>query len=192
MVFGFTLLPARVSRQFHLYTRLDMDGHQNYRATYDLRRVILFGAVASSSLIFSVLFFLFLGSFSSHPGYSTDTISEMMGYAEFFLFAYGSYFAAAVLVWYSASHVSKAASSWLPIVVFGSILFSASFLIRVWISDLITYQENNPFRAPPPGFGMVVVSILAVAGISFLVTSIGCGIASAFITAERKVEVVPK
>src|SRR5688572_5832853 len=125
-----------------------MHGHQDYQSTYDLRRVILLGAVASSSLIFSVLFFLFLGSFSSHPGYSTDTISEMVSYAEFFLFAYGSYFATATLVWYFASHLSKAASSWFPIVLFGSILFSASFLIRVWISDLMTYQENNPFRTP--------------------------------------------
>ncbi|MBX3267917.1 MAG: hypothetical protein KF831_14555 [Acidobacteria bacterium] len=170
-----------------------MDGRQNYRSSYELRRVIFFGAVASSSLIVSVLFLYYLGSqVSSHPGYSTDTISEMMGYAEFFLFSYGSYFAAAVIVWSYSDYFSKKTVSWLPIALFGSILFSTSFLLRVWISDLLSYQENDPFRSAPPGFWMVVVSILIVAGACFLMTFIGCAMASSLFTSKHDAKIVPK
>lgn len=170
-----------------------MSERLGYRLSYDLRQVMLFGAVASSSLIFSVLFLFFLGSqlSSHHPGYSIDTITEMMGYAEFFLFAYGSYFAAAVLVWRYADCFSKISVSWLPITLFGSIVFSISFLMRVWVSDLMTYQEKNPFRSPPPGFSMVVLTIIVVAVISCLITSVGCSLITT-IWSKKDIQVIPK
>jgi hypothetical protein len=162
-----------------------MDEQQQYAASYDLQKVILFGATGSCSLIFSVFFLLFLGSqISSHPGLSTDTINEMVGYAEFFLFAFASYFSASIFVWRFSGYFSRSAVSWMPIALLGSIAFSISFLLRVWVSSILTYQENNPFQDPPPTFWIVAIAMLFCGIVCFIVSAIGCGLVSAIVGAE--------
>lgn len=150
----------------------------NYRATYELRRTILFGAVASSSLIFSVLFLLFLSSqISYHHSLSTDTISEMMGYAQFFLIAYASYFAAAVFVWRHAEYFSRFSVSWFLICLFGSVAFSIVSTLLIWITSI----EENPFQPPSPKVWALAFSVVVGAGICAVITSIGCGLVSAIL-----------
>jgi len=169
-----------------------MEGRQNWIESYDLRRIILFGSAGSCSLIFSVLFLLFLDAqTSSHPGLSTDTISEMMSYAEFFLFAFGSFFAASILVWHYTDFFSRFSVSWLLISIIGSTAFSVSFLFRVWISSVTTYKENDPFQSPPPEFWKVVVSVIVVAGICSLVTSAGSGLISAITRSDNTNSAIP-
>jgi hypothetical protein len=148
---------------------------------------MLFGSAGSCGLIFSVLLLLFLGSrFHSHSDFSTDTISEMMGYAEFFLFAFGSYFSAAVMIWRLRNYFSKFVVSWLPIALFGSIVFSVSFLLMVWVSSVITYQENNPFQSPPPRFGNLILVMLLFGFASFIVTFVSCELVSAIFSFEKR------
>jgi hypothetical protein len=164
-----------------------------YRESYELHRIVLFGAAGSCSLIFSMAFLLFLGSrISSHPSYSTDTISEMIGYAEFFLFAFSSYFAASIIVWRYTDCFSRLSVSWLPVTLVGSIAFSVSFLLRVWVSSWMTYQEGNPYQAPPPEFWKIVFSLVLVAGVCFIVTSIGCGLVSAITNSEKGNAAIPR
>lgn len=170
-----------------------MSERLDYRTSYDLRRVTLFGAAASSSLIFFVMFLFFLDAqISSHHYYSTDTISEMMSYAEFFLFAYSSYFAAAVLVWRYADYLAKFSVSWLLISLFGSIAFSVASLLRLWISSSITFEERNPFQPPPPEFWKVAFSMVVFSGVCTLITSIGCGLVSAIVYSDEHKSAVPR
>ena len=162
-----------------------MSGLHEYRATYELRRVIFFGAVASSGLIFSVAGLLFLDSqFSLHPGFSADTISEMMGYAEFFLFAYASYFAASVVVSWGSESLSRFSVSWLIVSVLGSITFSVAFLLRIWISSLANYRDGNPVESSPPSLWGIVIAMIALSGVCSIVTLISCGLASAIVYAD--------
>src|SRR5687768_7190076 len=91
---------------------------------YEPARIVTVGAAATSGLIFSVVFILFLGSQFSyhHPPFTTDTIGQMVGYAEFFVFAVVSYFgvALAVLRWKALANYIP---SWLPIPLMGSAVF---------------------------------------------------------------------
>jgi hypothetical protein len=162
-----------------------MNGGGEYSATYELRRVIFFGAVASSSLIFSLAGLLFLNAqISSHPGFSTDTISEIMGYAEFLFFAYASYFAASLIVLWRAESLSRFSVSWLIVSVLGSIIFSVSFLLRVSISSLANYRAEDPFETPPPELWAIFLSVIVLSGVCSVVTSIGCGLASAIVYSD--------
>lgn len=157
-----------------------------YLPSYELRGVILFGATGSCSLIFSVLSLLFLGSqISSHPSLSTDTISEMMDYAEFFLFVFAAYFSMSVFVWRFQNYFAKFSISWLPIMLFGSVTFSVSFLLRGWLSSISTYQERNPFQSPPPEFLTLTLVMVFWVFICFIVTSIGCGLVSVIMDFEK-------
>lgn len=167
-----------------------MDAHPKYLATYELQRVILFAAAASSSLIFSVLFLFFLGSLiSSHnPSYFTDTISEMMGYAEFFVFAFASYFLVSVLIWRFRKYFSKIVVSWLPIAVIGSFTFSGSFLFRIWISAVINYQKNDPFQNPPSTFRQLILAILITGSLVAVVALLGSGLVSAVVRPTNSTE----
>ena len=150
-----------------------------YQASYELRPLILFGSVASGSVIFSVLFVIFLGSqVSSHQGLSTDTISEMMGYAEFFLFAFGSYLLIALLILWRKEYLSRIIASWLPIATFGSFLFSYSFLFRSWASAVLTYKEGDPFQQRPGSFISFLSISLFVAAILSSITVITCYVAA--------------
>lgn len=142
--------------------------------------VILFGAVGSAGLIFSVLFLFFLGSqISSHPPMSTDTISEMMGYAEFFLFSFTSYFVVAISILKLRNVFQRYVPGWVPISLFGSLIFCLSFFTRVWISEVSAYREGDPFRSPAPTYVSVIISALVVASILTLVIGTFSAIASA-------------
>lgn len=164
-----------------------MTKQPKYRADYELRKIILFGAVGSSSLIFSILFLLFLGSQISthHSIVATDTISEMMSYAEFFFFAFFSYFLAAILIWRLSDGFSKFVVSWLPISLIGSIVFSVLFPLRVWLSSILTFRESSPFQNPPPNMWQVALLMLICVSICFVVTAVGCAIISAITTSEK-------
>lgn len=163
-----------------------------YRATYELRRTILFGAVASGSLIFSVLFLLFLSShILYHHSLSTDTISEMMGYAQFFLLAYASYFTAAVLVWRCAEYFSRYSVSWLIISLFGSVAFSFSSMAFLWISSPANPSKENPFEQATLGVLALAYSAIVLSIMCVVITSIGCGLVSAFFYPHKQNTALP-
>ena len=162
----------------------------SYIDSYDLRKVILFGAAGSSGVIFSFLFLAFLGSRGSshHQPISTDTIGEMMGYAEFFFFAFVSYFAAAVFVWKMRSLFSNSVISWIPISSIGSMFFSISFFSWVWFLSV-----PSPQGVPPPSF-MYVLLFAMVCGVALtVITGVSSAIASAWnILETSQNEIVPK
>jgi len=156
-----------------------MKDKRNDPSSYELRPVIIYGAAASSSLLLLLLILLFLNSqISDHIGPSTDTIGEMMGYAEFFIFSFASYFATSVFVWRHANYFSRFGPSWLPIALLGSITFSVSFYLLIWVSSIITFSHTDPFQNPPPSVGQLTLGIFIFAGICFVISSIGCGFAT--------------
>lgn len=113
-----------------------MDDTAPYSESYELGKIVAIGAAAASGLVFSLVILLFLASqISYHPSSNTDTITEMMGYTEFFVFAVISYFGAAVLSWIFRATLANHIVAWLPISFFGSVVFCFAFLFRVWISD---------------------------------------------------------
>jgi len=160
---------------------------QKNLATYEPRRVIFFGAVASSSLIFSLVFLLFLGSqVSQHPGTSTNTLGEMMGYIEFFLFAFGSYFAAAVIVLRGADRLSRFGASWPLVAVLGSFIFSVTFVLRIWMSSGANNSARSSDQPSLLGLWAIPVSVLISTALCSLITLTGCGLASAIVVPDKR------
>lgn len=148
-----------------------MNPRTDFSVQYALRNIIFCGAVASASVIFSVLFLLFLNSYiSPHPPFITDTVSEMMGYAEFFGFTFGSYFVVTVVTWNLRQTLQRFFPSWLPIAVGGSLLFCFSFFTRVWIETMLRYDPSNPFAQPPPTYAVILLSVLITACVLTVVT----------------------
>lgn len=157
-----------------------MTEKQNYLDSYEVQQVVLFGAAGSSSVIFSVLFLFFLDSWiSPHPGTSIDTISEMMGYVEFFFLTFASYFSASVLIWRLSSLFATWTISWLPIALLGSLLFSLLFSMRIWIESLFRIQHEIPTQVFTPDISAVMIGVLVL--VCFALSSIGCAIMSAFL-----------
>lgn len=158
----------------------------NYLDSYNNQRIVLFASTGSAALISTVLLLLFLGSqISDHPPVSTDTISEMMGYAEFFLFAFASYFSVALFTSWKKNIFSRLSASWLPIAMFGSIVFSFSFMFRVWVSAKMTYREGNPYQNRPGSFLFLLAFALAVGVVISIITGVCCYVAS-FIVGTNK------
>ena len=165
-----------------------MDGSQWFQRSYTIRRVVAFGVAGSSSVILPFVLLLFASSqISLHPGPDTDTVYEMMGYVEFFLFASGSYFGAAILAWKFREHLQKYLASWLAIAVLGSITFSVLLLSRlVFLSGSTTANDSMPSVW---GFFM---GVLLVAVVCFFPAFVACGLASALIgSRERKSPILP-
>ncbi len=164
-----------------------MRDQQTYRAGYDLERVVLYGAVGSCSVIFSALLVLFMGTrISSHPGFSTDTIGEMMDYFEFFFLAFLSYFSASVFTWRFREKLAKWTASWLMISFIGSIVFPILFLLRLWIVSVFRYQQFDSDGRSLGPFLATVVGVLLVGSLCFLLSAVCCGLVSAIQNARRK------
>ncbi len=157
-----------------------MPNSSDFSDSYEIPRIAMFGAAGSSALIFSVLFLLFLSSqISHHPPLSTNTISEMTGYAEFFLFAFASYFVTALAVLNLRKILQRFVTSWIPISLFGSLIFCLAIFTRTWISDVVDYREGNPFRSPPGTYLSMVVFALVTTPILAFVAGIFSAIVSA-------------
>ena len=161
-----------------------MDASQWFQRSYTIRRVVAFGAAGTSSVILPFVLLLFASSqISLHPGRDTDTVNEMMGYVEFFLFASASYFGSAMLAWKFREHLQKYLTSWLTISLLGSITFSALLLSRlVFLSGRTTANDSMPSVW---GF---LMGMLLVAVICFFPAFVACGLASAFIGARKRDE----
>lgn len=141
----------------------------DFSDSYELRRIILFGASSSSSLIFV---FLFLQFISYHQVFNVPVVAEMLMYAEFFLFAYASYFLVSILVWKYTTGLAKYFPSWVPICFLGSALFCVSFFSRVYIADVLYYQEGDPFRSPPGPVSVIILGTAMSIAILTVVVSI--------------------
>jgi hypothetical protein len=103
----------------------------------------------------------------------------MMGYAEFFLFAFTSYFVVAILMRKLRDAFQRYVPAWVPISLLGSMIFCLSFFTRVWIPDASAYREGDPFWSPPPTYIRVIVSAIVVAGIITVVVGAFSALASA-------------
>ena len=157
-----------------------MEEPRNCLGSYEVRQVVLFGAAASSSIIFSVLLLLFLSSqFTDHTGVSTYTIREMLNWAEFFLFVFVSDFSASSFVRRFSEYLSRFGPSWLPIAIVGSVTFAVSFILFVWVSSILTYTGEGPFQDPPPTIWQLAASIVFLAAICSVVSLLGTSLASA-------------
>jgi len=155
-------------------------------SSYELKQVVLLGAAASSSIIFMRLGFLFLSSgVIDHANLSTSSISEMMDWAEFIFFLFASYFSASLLVRRYADSFSRLGPSWLPIAVVGSMTFSVSFMLFVWVSSTLTYTGNGPFEGPPLTIWQLPLSIAVFAGLCFVISLFGTTVASAIYDLSR-------
>lgn len=129
---------------------------------------------------------------SDHLGNYTDTLGEMMGYIEFFLFAFGSYFAAAVIVLRVADRLSRLGASWPLVALFGSIIFSVGFVLRIWISSVVNDPARSSDQLSLLGLWAVPVSMLFVTAVCSLITLTGCGLASAVVYTDKRPSALSK
>jgi hypothetical protein len=163
-----------------------MKVQKTYRASYQLQRVVLFGAAGSCSIIFALFFLMFLASrISYHPSARLDTIDEMTGYAEFFFFVFLSYFSASIFVWRLDEFLSSRTVSWLPIAFLGSFLLPFVILLRVWIGVVISEQRLPNLQY----FGAIAMGMLIIGTVCFVLSSVGCALVSALTGADKDQQV---
>ncbi len=147
-----------------------MSSEEPFRSSYSIEKIVIAGSGAAVGLLLPLVTLLFLSSrlTSHHPPFTADTIGEMVGYAELFLFIIGAYFGSAIGIWSTRRLWSKFFPSWLPISIVGSFIFSFSFFIRVWVEAIATYQPGTGENTPPGTFG----ALLVFSGIASIILSI--------------------
>ena len=138
----------------------------SFASSYHYRAIWFTATVAGCSLIFTVFVLLFLhAQLIPHPlYYIIDPVKEMTGYAELFLLTFTCYYLAGFLVSWQRRILARFTPSFLPIAVFGSMIFSIYASIR--LSPAMSEETVNTF----------LFILLAIS----LVTIVTCGIASAF------------
>lgn len=136
-----------------------MSGEEPFGSTYGIEKIVIAGSGAVVGLLLPLVTLLFLSSrlTSHHPPFTSDTIGEMVGYTELFLFIIVAYFGSAIGIWSTRGLWSKFFHSWLPISIVGSFIFSFSFLIRVWLEAIATYQSGMAENTPPGTFWELLV-----------------------------------
>lgn len=157
----------------------NMNGQQYFRDTYRLRRVIFYGAVASSSVIFSVVFLLFLyAQMTPHPGFYNNVLIEMMAYLKFLAFVFTSYFISAIVVWRGSDLFSRYSASWIPVCIFGSTMLSIVLIFSVHFSSIMAFGDRGSFQTPPPDLSATAAAIGLLSVVFAVVTLTGCGLAA--------------
>lgn len=155
----------------------------DFSDSYQLRRIVLLAAAASSTLIFV---FLFFQSISYHNVFGLGVVDEMVAYTEFFLFSYTSYFLVAMLVWKYKVVFEKYVAPWLLISFLGSAFFCAAFSARVYIDELITYQEGDPFKSPPQLVEIAASALIATPVLTFIVSIFTALTSSVYVALENR------
>lgn len=159
-----------------------IDGKNAHEDSYKLRRVVLYGSIASSGVIFSFLFLQFL---SYHDVFSITVIDEMVFYAEFFLYSYGAYFLSAILAWKYGGRFSKYFDSSFFVSTIGSLIFSILVYFRTWVATASEPALPKMARYEPP-FMLIVLGILIFSLVLAIITGTLTVVASLFIGEREK------
>ncbi|MBX3242997.1 MAG: hypothetical protein KF685_00830 [Acidobacteria bacterium] len=151
----------------------------------DLKQAIAYGSAASFGLISSALAWMYTNSQYQHIPQVTDTVNEMMTYAEIIAFAVISYFAAALMVWKFGKKIMSSIPTWILISLLGAQLFTFSFFFRVWIVSIPAKSHSNIFLDETFSFLEILQSAF-ICGAILSVPALVCSLVMFRFITERK------
>jgi hypothetical protein len=135
----------------------------SFQSSYRYRTIWFAATVAGCSLIFTVFVFLFLHAYlNTHSMFNLiDPIKEMIGYAELFFLTFSCYYIAGFLVYWGRRILARFTSSFIPIAIVGSLIFS--FYSSIRLSPTISDETVNTFLFLSMAVSFVTVVTCAIA-----------------------------